>query len=259
MLDICNCTGTYDNGTAGIGYICCDLSLGPSCLPRTWPLLSFVSDYDHFGVLLQHNSSQIGPTHQVTQKPVDIGTHLTMDSNSIIVTNLLWETWLWRLGHWWIGLETRRVCVCRIFASPSSSRMLYPGHFLSAADMPYSQRSLPPSNLDNPTTVSSEYPNDYHVYWVLKDFQVEGGPIAPAFGQPSLGTQFDTKRTGKITYLIDQNYLERVNLSSIIIGFGKGGSCGLSLFSHRGVPTINANGVFHSCGPRGIICVASKL
>ena len=51
MSDTCNCTGTHDNGTAGIGYICHDLRLGPSCLPRTWPLLSFVSDYDRFGGL----------------------------------------------------------------------------------------------------------------------------------------------------------------------------------------------------------------
>lgn len=51
MSDTCDCTGTQDNGTAGIGYICHDIRLGPSCLPRTWPLLSFVSDYDRFGGL----------------------------------------------------------------------------------------------------------------------------------------------------------------------------------------------------------------
>lgn len=105
--------------------------------------------------------------------------------------------------------------------------MLFPGTFLSTADTPYSQRSLPPSSLDNPTTGSSEYPSNYHVYRVLKDFTVEGGPIAPWFGQPGLGTQFDTNHTGKVTYLLEKQYLERVNLSSIIIGPGKGGSCGL--------------------------------
>lgn len=51
MSDACDCTGTHDDGTAGIGYICHDRRLGPSCLPRTWPLLSFVSDYDRFGGL----------------------------------------------------------------------------------------------------------------------------------------------------------------------------------------------------------------
>lgn len=74
---------------------------------------------------------------------------------------------------------------------------------------------------------SSEYPNNYHVYKVLRNLKAEGGPIAPWFGQPGLGTQFDTKHTGDIVYLLNNKYLERVNLSSIIIGPGKGGSCGL--------------------------------
>lgn len=41
------------------------------------------------GILLQHNSSQNGPTHLITQEPIDSNTHLTMDFYSIIVTNLL--------------------------------------------------------------------------------------------------------------------------------------------------------------------------
>ena len=49
--DSCNCTGTMPNKTAGLGYICHDPRLGPTCLPRIWPLLSLVSDYNRFGRL----------------------------------------------------------------------------------------------------------------------------------------------------------------------------------------------------------------
>lgn len=39
------------------------------------------------------------------------------------------------------------------------------GKFLAPADSPYSQRSLPPDNLDTPTEAPS-YPYNYHVYRV---------------------------------------------------------------------------------------------
>lgn len=45
----CDCTGTNDTGKAGAAYICRDPRLGPKRLPRRFPLLSFVSDYDRFG------------------------------------------------------------------------------------------------------------------------------------------------------------------------------------------------------------------
>ena len=46
----CNCTNTNDTGKAtGTPYICRDPRLGPKKLPRRFPLLSFVTDYDRFG------------------------------------------------------------------------------------------------------------------------------------------------------------------------------------------------------------------
>ena len=45
----CNCTGTNNTGPAGKPYICRDPRLGPRLLPKKFPLLSFVSDYDRFG------------------------------------------------------------------------------------------------------------------------------------------------------------------------------------------------------------------
>jgi hypothetical protein len=48
---LCDCTGTNDTGKAGKNYICRDPRLGPVKLPRKFPLLSVVSDYDRFGGL----------------------------------------------------------------------------------------------------------------------------------------------------------------------------------------------------------------
>ena len=48
---LCDCTGTNDTGEAGRSYICRDPRLGPVKLPRKFPLLSIVSDYDRFGGL----------------------------------------------------------------------------------------------------------------------------------------------------------------------------------------------------------------
>ena len=100
------------------------------------------------------------------------------------------------------------------------------GTYVSAADAPYSQRALPPSNLDTPVG-SYDYPHNYHIYNVLKSFEVEGGPIAPWFGQPGLGAQFYVGATGNILKLIEDGYLERVKKSSVRPGGGKGGDCGL--------------------------------
>ena len=45
----CKCTGTNNTGESGKPYICRDPRLGPRLLPKRFPLLSFVSDYDRFG------------------------------------------------------------------------------------------------------------------------------------------------------------------------------------------------------------------
>ena len=46
----CDCAGTNDTGkTTGSTYICRDPRLGPKKLPRRFPLLSFVTNYDRFG------------------------------------------------------------------------------------------------------------------------------------------------------------------------------------------------------------------
>ncbi len=88
------------------------------------------------------------------------------------------------------------------------------GTFLAPAGTPYRQIAIPPSNLD---TFSSDFPFNYHLYVVCKDFQSEEGRIAPWFQQPGGGIQdftgnqqppFDT--VGDLTnakYIQDITYL----------------------------------------------------
>lgn len=62
------------------------------------------------------------------------------------------------------------------------------GKFLAPLGSPYIERSLPPMNLL--PADDAEYPYNYHVYRVLREFDVKMGPIAGWFEQPGLGTQF---------------------------------------------------------------------
>jgi hypothetical protein len=56
------------------------------------------------------------------------------------------------------------------------------GQFLSPRGTPIEQRSLPPGAENRP----------YNAYEVARPFEVDAGPVAPAFNQPGGGTQFDT-------------------------------------------------------------------
>lgn len=100
------------------------------------------------------------------------------------------------------------------------------GSYVSAADAPYSQRALPPSNLDTPVD-TPEYPYNYHIYTVMKPLTAVGGPIAPWFGQHGLGAQFYIGATGNIMSLLANGYLERVNKTKLETGPGRSGDCGL--------------------------------
>ena len=100
------------------------------------------------------------------------------------------------------------------------------GTYVSAADAPYNQRALPPNNLDTPAG-SRDYAYNYHIYEVITSFEVEGGPIAPWFGQPGLGAQFYVGATGNILTLLQKGYLKSVKKENIRPGAGSGGSCGL--------------------------------
>ncbi len=60
---------------------------------------------------------------------------------------------------------------------------------------------------------------DYHEYQVIKTFTVDAGPIAPWFGQPGHGLQFQldptlipgAPSTINVGWLVSNGYMERLN------------------------------------------------
>ena len=88
------------------------------------------------------------------------------------------------------------------------------GSFLAPTGSPYAARSIPPSSLEsNPAATCS-----YHDYRVLKPFTVDAGPIAPWFGQPGLGLQYQLDATlipgdpsgFNVGWLVTNGYLQRI-------------------------------------------------
>jgi Tuberculosis necrotizing toxin len=91
------------------------------------------------------------------------------------------------------------------------------GSFLAPAGLPYSARSIPPQNLDGSPAAGC----NYHEYQVLKSFSVDEGPIAPGFGQPGGGEQFqlDGSLVGgappalNVQWLLSNGYLQEITPS----------------------------------------------
>lgn len=89
------------------------------------------------------------------------------------------------------------------------------GSFLAPFGIPYATRLLPPQNLDD----QEAFACNYHTYKVLKPFAVEAGPIAPAFGQPGLGLQYQLvssllpgdPASANVNWLVDNGYLAATN------------------------------------------------
>ncbi|KAF7879480.1 hypothetical protein EAF04_000676 [Stromatinia cepivora] len=192
----CNCTGTTPGPLpSSAQYICYDWRLGPKVLPKYLPLSSELSSYDRFGGLTPGEFLAKWWDNNKNQfiYPGDETQGFSTDVNGKPIRGLIRlppDTYLDRFGGEKAGM------------------------FLSSADTPYSQRSLPPSNLNNRVD-DPGFPNDYHVYRVTKYLKLYAGPIAPWFGQPGLGTQFYSgPRT--IAELIRNGTLERVDPSVLI-------------------------------------------
>ncbi|MFJ9519798.1 TNT domain-containing protein [Kitasatospora sp. NPDC101801] len=87
------------------------------------------------------------------------------------------------------------------------------GSYLAPEGLPYATRAIPPQSLDSDPAA----PCNYHVYQVTKPFTVDAGPIAPWFGQPGYGWQFqlDARHVPgaparlNVLWLIDNGYLAR--------------------------------------------------
>lgn len=167
-------------------YFCRDARLGPKKLPTRFPLDDITQPYDRLGGLCaaEFLAKWTNPDGSYSY-PLNMG-FLISTSNATIKGNatLLTGTLIDRFGGEY-------------------------GYYLSPALAPYSQRAIPPSNLDTPEG-KPRYPYNYHVYKVVQPFVVEAGPIAPYFGQPGAGTQYHTFMN--ISMLVDNGYLQRVPL-----------------------------------------------
>jgi hypothetical protein len=89
------------------------------------------------------------------------------------------------------------------------------GSFLAPSGLAYAARSIPPSSLDSTPAASC----NYHDYRVLKPFAVDAGPIAPWFGQPGYGWQYQLNASlvsgapagqFNVMWLVDNGYLGRI-------------------------------------------------
>jgi hypothetical protein len=89
------------------------------------------------------------------------------------------------------------------------------GAFLAPARLPYTSRAIPPQSLDNGALPDG---CNYHLYQVLREFRVEGGPIAPAFGQRGHGVQYllvssflpEAPAQINVMWLVANGYLQRL-------------------------------------------------
>jgi RHS repeat-associated protein len=72
------------------------------------------------------------------------------------------------------------------------------GTFVSPKGVPYPMRALPPGTNQKP----------YHTYRVAKPFEVQSGQIAPAFGEPGMGTQHELPIS--VAQLLRHGFLEEV-------------------------------------------------
>ena len=88
------------------------------------------------------------------------------------------------------------------------------GAFLAPEGARYASRSIPPQNLVGTPAAGC----NYHDYQVLRDFQVDAGPIAPWFFQPGHGLQYQLESALvpgaparlNVMWLVDNGYLQRL-------------------------------------------------
>ncbi|MFI0976110.1 glycohydrolase toxin TNT-related protein [Streptomyces sp. NPDC021093] len=91
------------------------------------------------------------------------------------------------------------------------------GGFLAPKDgTPYSQRALPPANVSADKTAMG---GGYHVYKWTRDWgkaeadrygTIEGGKIAPWFGQPGGGVQYKLPKSVNVQWLLENKYIVEV-------------------------------------------------
>ncbi|KAL0960457.1 hypothetical protein HGRIS_005500 [Hohenbuehelia grisea] len=175
------CAGT--NRTSGDWFLCQDERLGPVTLPHTLPLSNLVVDYDRFGGLCpgEFLAKWTDKTTGFYVWPPLEGFQLNTAKERIAGNQtLLVGMRLDRFGH-------------------------EGGKYLAPAWTPFAQRSISPKSLEIPDDPRL---TNYRQYVVLKEFDVLSGPIAPWFGQPGQGTQYQTHVT--VAQLLSDKFLQRL-------------------------------------------------
>ncbi|KAJ9303485.1 hypothetical protein DTO217A2_7075 [Paecilomyces variotii] len=166
-------------------YVCGDPRLGPVILPKKFPLSTELRMYARFGNICPKQFLEKwapGPSNAWYTYPPASGFVIDTENQPILGNATLP-----------VGAKVDR------FGSEY-------GSFLAPLGAPYIQRALPPSNLN--AAPGADYPYNYHVYQVTKEFVVGMGPIAPWFEQPGAGTQYVTY--DKVIDLINGGFLRRL-------------------------------------------------
>ncbi|HEY0700924.1 MAG TPA: TNT domain-containing protein [Micromonospora sp.] len=137
--------------------------LGPARLPRKRPVGPLIEGYQRFGKLTEQ---------QFVAKYIQNGKYVYPPKDGYVLDGK---------GNP-VKYRTELTVGTRI------DRFGFPGgKFLAPLGTPFAERSLPPQNLNTPEGASLA---NYHRYCVIKPFPVDTGPIAPWFGQPGLGAQY---------------------------------------------------------------------
>jgi len=167
------CDGTWYTASLNTTYVCGDWRLGPVQLPTKLPLDGVLEIYHRLSGLCPAaflakfwNSTDPDTTKQGWIYPPQGGFSVDTAGEPIQGDYTLQPgTLIDRFGSEW-------------------------GKYVSPAAAPYMQRALPPSNLNTPLD-DPRFPNSYHVYRVMEPLVVMSGPIAPWFGQPGQGVQYE--------------------------------------------------------------------
>lgn len=189
--------GTPPNAPQTTAFFGSNPLLGPAVLPTASPVGPLLSGYQRFGGLTEAQFLQqyANANASAYVYPPDDGFALAPDGRPIRTAQTLLP-----------GYRLDR------FGFPG-------GQFLAPLGTPFSSRSLPPPNLNTPANAPLA---NYHVYCVVKPFQVDSGPIAPWFAQPGYGTQFklnpaylpEAGTALNVTWLLTHGFLVEENLDS---------------------------------------------
>ncbi|KAK2820060.1 hypothetical protein FQN49_007761 [Arthroderma sp. PD_2] len=169
--------------------ICGDVRLGPVVLPRRFPVSNELRTYSRFGGLCPDEfilkwTGNLDPSVWF-KYPEANGFTIDTNGNPIMADTTFT-----------VGRKFDR------FGNPT-------GTFLAPLGAPYIERSLPPPNLAPGS--SGNYPYNYHVYEVMKEFKGGLGPVASWFGQPGFGSQILTYMS--VGDLVAQGFLRELEES----------------------------------------------